>query len=1017
MNGRTGSSVVRDQAILASSFVAILFGFVTPFLARAQEPPALVAPTDPRAPDEERAAFRLPPGFEAQLVASEPDIAKPMNLAFDDLGRLWVTSSYEYPWPAKEGNAPRDQVTVLADFGPDGRARSVTTFADGLNIPIGVLPLSDRRALVHSIPAILTLIDDDGDGRADRRETAYASFGFRDTHGMASAFTFGLDGWIYACHGFANDSAVTGSDGQTVQFNSGNTYRIAPDGSHIEPWTRGQVNPFGLAFDALGNLYSCDCHSRPIYQLLRGAYYPSFGKPDDGLGFGPEMMTHDHGSTGIGGIAVYEADAFPAAFRGNVFIGNVVTGRINRDRLEWTGSTPAAIPEPDFLVSDDPWFRPVDIELGPDGALYVADFYNKIIGHYEVPLDHPGRDRHRGRVWRIVYTGDGADGTPAPHGSDWLHATTDELIADLAHPNLAVRTRATRLLADRDDASTTAAVRAAVEAARDPWTVAHGLWVLHRRGALDAAALARFARSPDRPVRVHLQRILAETEGWDDRARDLALAALRDDDPLVRRCAADALGRHPDPAHLRPLLDARRAADPSDTHLVHVIRMALRDQLRADSAFRGDWSESDRRLLADVAPGVPTVDSARFLLDHLRTVEEPDPTIARYVQHIARRGDAATDAALVAWARDRRPDDDAFQAALLRAAHQGWLERGAPIDGDARAWALARLDAWLAGRSVGLGIELAGRLRLVEGFERLQGVALAADAPPDARGQALAGLVALDNARAVPPLATVLNDGAADVGLREQAAVLLGQTGQPAAREALADALAALPARLQTADAAALAANREGAEALLAAIQAGKASPRLLQTPAVALRLSQSGLPHADARLAELTRDLPPAAEAADALIARRFAAYAAGPRDPERGAAVFARHCAACHQIGGVGARVGPQLDGIGARGPERLMEDILDPNRNVDQAFRASRVALTDGRVLNGLVTSDEGDALVLADAEGKLVTLRKDEVEERAVSPLSPMPANLADQIAEADFLDLIAYLTTRRAISPP
>ena len=152
---------------------------------------------------------------------------------------------------------------------------------------------------------------------------------------MTDNFTWGFDGWVYACHGFSNTSEVKGADGKPITMQSGNTYRMRPDGSHVEYFTHGQVNPFGLAFDPLGNVYSCDCHSRPLYQLLRGAWYPSFGKPDDGLGFGPQMVTHDHGSTAIAGIVYYAADQFPAAFRDNLFIGNVVTNRINRDRLEW----------------------------------------------------------------------------------------------------------------------------------------------------------------------------------------------------------------------------------------------------------------------------------------------------------------------------------------------------------------------------------------------------------------------------------------------------------------------------------------------------------------------------------------------------------------------------------------------------------------------------------------------------------------------------------------------------------
>src|SRR5205823_12492077 len=195
---------------------------------------------------DEKKAFRLPPGFEAQLVAAEPDIHKPLNMAFDDHGRLWVTETVEYPFAA-EGRKPRDAVKILEDFGPDGRARKVTTFADGLNIPIGVLPLpagagKGEETLVYSIPAIHRLSDTDGEGKADRRAVLYAKYGFRDTHGMTSAFTWGLDGWVYACHGFSNTSTVKALDGSAVTMQSGNTYRLRPDGSHIEQFTWGQVN-------------------------------------------------------------------------------------------------------------------------------------------------------------------------------------------------------------------------------------------------------------------------------------------------------------------------------------------------------------------------------------------------------------------------------------------------------------------------------------------------------------------------------------------------------------------------------------------------------------------------------------------------------------------------------------------------------------------------------------------------------------------------------------------------------
>src|SRR5438477_341201 len=380
--------------------------------ASAKDPFAeFVRSTDPLTPEQELKSFHVPPGFEVQLVASEPDIGKPMNMAFDARGRLWITQSREYPFPAPKDRKGRDIIKVLEDTDGDGRADKFTTFAQGLSIPIGLYPYR-KGVIAYSIPNISYYEETDGDGRADQQHFLYGPFGFeKDTHGMTSNFRRGFDGWLYACHGFNNTTTIKGTDGQAITMTSGNTYRMKIDGSHVEYFTHGQVNPFGLMFDPLGNLYSADCHSAPIYLLLRGGYYPSFGKPDDGLGFAPAMMTHSHGSTAIGGIVVYAGQNFPVEFQNNVFVGNVMTCRINRDRLEDHGSTRIAKEQPDFLSSDDPWFRPVDLELGPDGTMYVADFYNRIIGHYEVPLTHPGRDRERGRIWRISYVGQNAANT------------------------------------------------------------------------------------------------------------------------------------------------------------------------------------------------------------------------------------------------------------------------------------------------------------------------------------------------------------------------------------------------------------------------------------------------------------------------------------------------------------------------------------------------------------------------------------------------------------------------------
>ena len=341
----------RHRTLFAWPLLAL-----APTLSAGEAWDAVVRGTDARTPADERTGFHLPPGFEIQLVACEPEIQKPMNMAFDAQGRLWLTDTREYPFPVKDGEKGRDTVKVLSDFAPDGKARRITTFADGLNIPIGIYPYRDG-AIVHSMPAIWRLTDSDGDGVCDKRERLYGDIGRDDTHGQTNAFRRGFDGWLYAAHGFKNKSTITASDGSRIVLESGNTYRMRLDGSHVEQFTWG------------------DCHSRPVFQLLRGGHYMSFSPTDDGLGLAPEMMGHMHGSTALCGICYYAAENFPSSFRGNMLVCNVVTSRINRDTLVTHGSTRNCIEAPDFLSSDDPWFRPVDMQIAPDGSLYIADFY------------------------------------------------------------------------------------------------------------------------------------------------------------------------------------------------------------------------------------------------------------------------------------------------------------------------------------------------------------------------------------------------------------------------------------------------------------------------------------------------------------------------------------------------------------------------------------------------------------------------------------------------------------------
>lgn len=1000
-----------------------------------QYPAILVAPTDPLPAEEQLEKFHLPPGFTIQLVACEPQIHKPMNLNFDGAGRMYVTSSLEYPFPVSFGANGRDMVSLLEDRDRDGRAERVQTIVKDLNIPIGVTPTPDG-IVYYSIPNIYFWEGDveqaesqpQGWSGKENREL-YHVFGFRDTHGMASSFTRWIDGWIYCCHGFSNESTINGSDGEKVSMQSGNTFRIRADGSHIEQVTHGQVNPFGLCFDPLGNEFSADCHTLPIYQLLRGAWYPSFGKPHDGLGYGPTMIDHNHGSTGIAGVVYYAADHFPPEYRDTVFIGNPVTGKVNHDRLELHGSSFKALEQPDFITCDDPWFRPVDLKLAPDGSLYILDFYNKIIGHYEVPLKHPGRDRFRGRIWRVVYTG--ADGRAAPPRPmpDLARLPTEQLIERLGDPNLTVRVLATEELVSRKERPAAEQLLPNDAGETGAWRRAHGLWVLERtaQGGLSDEQIERLAGDPADVVRVHLMKALAERPDWTTGKPDLAALVrgkLSDNDAFVRRAAADALGRHPQSESVEPLLKlwAETAAD--DTHLIHVARMALRDHLRAPGMYADIFWVADENAdfaarLADVSLGVHSPEAAEYLFAWLAEGAKNADRLPEFVRETARWLPEAKALELCDWAEHRGRGSLPLARELALAVHRSAQERKLALPESFVAAATRTGEALLAASDKSLvqsGIDLAREMRLKPLFAQLAAWAAPEAKFSDLRAGAIDACVVNDGESSVPLLSGILGDTAEPAPLRQKAASALASIHSEAARQELVKHLRLASDRLAIEIAKGLAARNQGAEQLLAEISAGKASPRLLQEAEVKESLRRADVHDFEERIAQLTAGLPPADERIKQLLTARRDGFRDAKPDAALGKAVFQKTCAACHRVSGAGGKVGPDLDGVGLRGVDRLLEDLLDPSRNVDQAFRSTVLATVDGQTISGLLLRSEGAVLVLADNQGKEIRIPESDVEERALTALSPMPGNVADLVPEADFYHLLAYLLEQRQ-SPP
>jgi putative heme-binding domain-containing protein len=994
--------------------------------ARSEPMDGAVPDSSWRTPEAERAALHLPAGFEVQLVASEPEIAKPMNLAFDARGRLWVTHSREYPIAAAPG-AGRDRVSILEDTNGDGRADRFTTFADSLNIPIGIAPMRDG-AIVYSIPNLYRMTDRDGDGRADERRVLYGPFEYDDTHGMVNSLLRSYDGWIHAGHGFSNRSTVAGTDGDSIRMTSGNTFRFRDDGTRVEQLTWGRVNPFGMFVDRFGYFYSSDSHTKPIYQPIRGAEYPHFGRLPSGIGWGPQMMEHLHGSTAIAGVVLYEADHFPPAYRDNFFGGNVVTNRINRNVLRWHGSSPEAVEQPDFVVSDDPNFRPVDIELGPDGALYIADFYNPIIGHYEFPLDDPRRDRRSGRIWRIVYTRSDAGSPARLPRRDWTRATTQELVADLAHANVNVRLLATNELVDRGGRDVIDAVRRVVDRpSATPEQRASGLWILSRLAALPAERLRAAASDHEELVRVHALRILAESPTLSDADRAIAERGLRDASPHVQRVAVEVLGRHPAWSAIRPLLELRAAVPAEDTHLMYTVRVAMRDHLRDPVIFdrvrATQWNGRDARAIADAASGIPTPAAARLLLAHLQHVPEPSERMVHYLRHVARYAPAAETEPLAALVQRSAPTDLDLQLDLHEVARAGIAERGEAMPASMRAWSEA-LVAHFLDRAYGAGLELgavsqrrqqaariAGDLRIRAAEPGLLALFTDAKSEPAARVAAGRALIAIDRARHLALVGGALSDAATPAAMREELVGALAAAG-PEGLPHLAHALGASSARLRERVTYALAGSAEGARLVIDAVRTGRLQAQAVSDPTLRERLVTGKPESIRAAVAELARadsSVEAARRSRIEAITRRYDARAASP---DQGARVFTTNCSPCHSARGQGGQVGPQLDGAGHRTPEDLLAKVLAPNRNVAPAFRYETVILRNGDVFTGLHRREQGVSVAFVDRDGKEVSVPKSQITQRRITPYTIMPSNFLDVIPEADLHHLIAYLGTLR-----
>ncbi len=978
--------------------IATLIGIASLALCPAQRNLHDIPDPDPQV---QQASFRLADGFEVNLWASDPLLAKPTQISFDRAGRMWVSSSETYP-QLNVNQPPGDRILILEDLDGNGTAETSSVFYDKLIIPGGVLPDGEGGCYVAHSEELLHLADTDGDGKADQETVLLSGFGSEDTHHTLHRLKWGPGGLLYMLQGYYIGTHVETLYGPR-RLNGGGLWSYDTRTRQLEIYSRGLVNPWGLTFDRFGQTFQTDG---------AGGEGINYSFPDAVFKASP----HEHrtlsglnpGRPKLAGIEVISGAHFPEGWRGALLTNDFRANNIDRYVIAEKDSGYTSTLGDDLLQSTHISFRPIDLTMGPDGALYVADWYNPIIQHGEVDFRDKRRDQVHGRIWRIT-----AKDRPLAKRPDYGKASLEELLEMLKADEDWMRLNAKQELKSRDHDTVISAIGKALNDA-DPQSPADEHFLLElvwawrtaspnplRQGAHGLAAAA------DHRVRAAAARMLYYWKG------DLTPfeEAIADPHPRVRREAVTALGQY---ASQKAVEVAMRALDqPMDQYLDFALWRTCR-------LLEPHWLPAFQR--GELSFG----GNGEHLRFALKAVEKPEalaPLVAMLAEGKA-KGDATLVAligkvgtpeqlaTLVTVAQDKgHPLYKPAVLALVEAAQN----RSYKPDNANQAMAIAQQ---LLGDEGADALTVAGcRLATAWQIERLAatlgGKFLHTDTSPSVLQ---AAALALADLKQLEPLSKAASDATSTVPVRVAAALGMIQS------DSHSRAAAALVARLMAEGALDEASldlligatlNRRNAAKELSVEVIDRIIPEAMAIRAT-WRVETSGteVPELVTALAK-AGSLKPApqtltAAQIDALLAK------VEKGDAERGKMVYQREalaCTVCHAIGSTGGAIGPDLSSIGASAPaDYLIESLLKPSKKIKEGYRMSMVTMKDGDVASGAVAREAANVLVLRGAFGTEVRVPKADIAKRETSPVSMMPPGLTASLREDEFVNLITYLTS-------
>lgn len=1006
-------------------------------------------------PEEEMQGFSLPDGFVIELVASESDgIVNPIQISFDDKGRLWTQTASMYPldpvadiqWndllalmdnPGKQEQNPafkrikdlyqgkekgKDKILVLSNLYDSENKVKTTVWADGLAIPMSVLPMRDG-AYVAQGSELFFLQDSNNDGVADKRTPLFTGFGYTDTHTMTHMLIRGPGGWIYFSHGALNKGEVRSlTSGAKLHINYSKIGRFSLDGSRIELVNAGLNNIWGLQLRDDGQWYATEANDLgySVVPIEAGTAFPGIGNErlHPYQPFLPELHDFRVGGTGISSLAFADDDSgsFPEEWRDVALLANPITSTINAVRIKRNpDGTVSAEHLPDLLTSTDKFFRPVNMEFGPDGCLYVADWYDKIISHNEVPTTDPNRDKSHGRIWRIRHVSQRPREIP-----DFNSIPTEDLVKHLRAPSLWAKRAAWHQISDRPKQETKGIVGDLVRLAGDEnaQEVSRilALWSLEGIGYMDKTLMLSLLANAAPDLRREAVRAFATFGLPDTMNAAIFTELIEDPNPMVRSQV------------IRTLTDIGKA----DHHTINILVRACKPDIEGN-ALGGPYERKFERYLAlkaleqypdqlnaylagpsaDDHPVANRLWAIQALPEKQKEVwffplwrragiqdlDEPtfiwiakmleNPTVYRLVEPLINKPSQAAKYLNMALNNQQQVQSVKLSSMLTAPALQ-LLRNGSESDKHLALDAIGRMDIPVPGTALAAVIHddvtASSTALVLKALEndingnKMYFVEIAENDQFDFQSRVLSlhNIVKVDSAKGMEIVSTWL------------------PAMENTEKQTLVDVLSG---------------SNEGSGMLISLYRSKWIADEAFSTSS-ADRVYNSH-PNSPASLA-IVNKVKEREEARKKAFDDKLHHYMAIAErktgDAAKGKIIF-QTCLMCHRVGQEGQDIAPALDGSAARGNETVLTALLAPDAAIEGGYQVYRVTKKDNSSVEGYLYAKDDKGITISFMGGNKVFIQRREVKsEGFVGNRSFMPTGLIENFTDEQVADLLAYIRT-------